>query len=337
MSDVRVTFFTSGGVAIADLYGVVTSVTWRLSAPGDARIEIPSRNFGDFPYSAAATGGRVLIQFEDLPAWVGIIEPDREQDDKKLTLHAKSVEYLLRYRYTGPLIDYHGGASAGEIFRALINCANSSAPTGMTIGDVYTGGNAYQRTYHYANILDSIIDIVSKSTQGYTVTGSESKGRLSVRLDWLRRVGSDKSGTVVLQEGSNISPRSTRWKGGGIGAVTVVGKGHTWANRPVGYVHDDETLQAYGYRMFAMVDGEEDDSNALTDEAAEMLSNLRNPQWRLQAEATDVGPAGFSDYSVGDIVRVIAYSGLPWEFDGKGRIWTREWTPDGVVLEVGNE
>lgn len=335
--DVRTTFFTPGGVAVADLYGVVTSVTWRLSAPGDARIEIPSRNLAGFPYSATAPGGKLLIQLDNLPAWAGVIEPDREQDDKKLVLHAKSAEYLLKYRYTGPLLDYHSGASAGEIFHGLVDCANSLAPTGLRVVDVYTGGSAYQRSFHYANILDSITDLVAKSTQGYTVTGSMSRGRLQVRLDWLSRVGSDKSDMVTLQEGANMTPGSTRWKGGGIGAVTVVGKGHTWTNRPVGCAHDDSVLNAYGYRMYALVDGEEDDANALADEASELLARLRSPHWRMTAEVADTSPASFSDYAVGDTVRVIAYAGLPWEFSGTGRIWTREWTPSGVRLEVGNE
>ena len=337
MSDTLVTFFNRFRMAQADIYGTVQSVTWRLSKPGEARVAVPAKGL-TLPAGFDRAGGFVLIQFSNgLPAWAGIIEPDRDQDNQQEVLHLRSVEYLLKYRYTSPTVDYSAGAPAGTILEGLLHDTNAVSPTGLTAGDIWEGGDTFQRTYHYANILDALADLVNTSNQGYTISASETGGLLSVKINWFQRVGSDKSGTVVLQEGMNMAPAQVNWHGGGIGRVTVIGKGSSWDTRPTGEATDNDVISAYGYRTFATVSGSATDASALKAEAAGLLEAQKMPAWRLRAQVADAAPGVFSAYDIGDTVQVFAFHNTPWALAGTGRVWARDWRPTGVMVEVGNE
>lgn len=321
------------GRAIAEIIPEWGPISWRLNDVGLAPFALSA---GDEKATELVLqyGNRVYLDFDNgLPPWGGVIDPTRGwTEDGKIAVSSFSGEYMLGWRRT-PRTRAFVGMTAGEIFQALILEANELDDLGISLGNIWTGGEAYTLELHYADVLQVIRgELCGKlTTAEFAILPVLEHGRISFRAEFYERRGSDKP-NVVLLEGKNLSGESLVEHGPIVNDWALAGAGSGWGEDRLtsegGTSNvDTDSIGKYGLRQDAAVFGDIKIQSTLDAQAATLLAASKNPVKLASGYASNLAPALFADYDLGDRIRVILYSKGFGGTDTTHRVTTREFDP----------
>jgi len=335
------------GKLIAEIQPDLGSISWRLNEVGRVQFRL-SRANALVTASNLAFGNFLYIEFDNgLPAWAGLIDPPRVWANGLVEMTAYSAEYVLSLRSTDKTLGFTS-TEVGTIFRTLIENANSAAPTGITIGDVWLGGDLHTVEYHYANLLNTIQDDLCErmSAADFGIVPSLSSGYVNLIANFYSKRGLVKNGVALIQ-GHNAEitlteqgPIINSWD---LAGATPSGSSSTggWGDdRLTSQDYDPASINAYGLRSGASIFGAVETQDVLDSYAANLLASSKDPKNLIGVSTHNQEPALFSAYHIGDTVRLVAHDlGFVEGIDTLVRILSREFNPvDGscslVVEEV---
>jgi len=335
----RVLVFNPNGVMRTELDVELESVSWRLDGVGMAKFSM-SWNDPKCTKDNLKYGNRILIQFSEdlgLPYWGGVIDVPRDVEYGVVSATAYTGEHLLEWRETGKNDEYLT-ANPGYIVQQMIIKSNAIWPTGMVLGDIYLGGTARSRTYHFHELYTQIKDLARLTGYDFCVRPVLSTGNvLTFAMDWFQQRGLDRRNSVWLIDGSNAKEPKLKEQGNIANRIMIAGAGTAWgAARPVSEVEDTASRDEYDYREWAEVQSGVADQDTLDLNAAEILTEMKDAKKKITISATNEGPAGFDAYGVGDIVTASLFvDNQEWYFEAPVRILARAWEPDhSCRLEV---
>lgn len=328
------------GRIIAELEPDVGPVSWRLNDIGRCQFSL-ARTDSKATETNLRYGNRVLIKFDNgLPDWGGIIDTPRTWEKGIITCNAYSGEYVLTWRQTD-IGRYFDDATVGAIFESVINDANTQQALGLNIGAVWSGGESHSPDYHFGNLFDIVQDSICTrlSNADFDVTVSEVDGKITLTANLYERKGADKT-NVALMEGHNLVD-STRLneQGSIINWWDMVGAGDGWGpDRMVSNSQDATSQIAYGLRQGGRIYSDVSKQGTLDAHATNALAESKDPYKVIELEASNLAPAGFNSYGVGDSVRVILPSFGFGGTDEQVRILAREFDPKngtcGLVVRI---
>jgi hypothetical protein len=331
MSDARVTIYNNLGASPVEIIPALERVSWRLNETGEAVFSIPYEAAGP---DIIKLGNRVLIEFSNgLPNWGGVIDVPLGQRDNGISVKAAQADRLLSWRYTGGTEAYID--TRGNVAGDIVTAANATHPTGLVSYEIESAGETMTLVHHYTQLLSAIRDLTD--AQDYDILPVIVGGQLQLRLYWYEERGSDKSDTVLLEHGKNVTACALDWVGSLSNYITVVGGSGDWSGRTVKTSSDSDSINAYGRREKVLITSDISDATTLQAVADAYLAANKDPHVQATLTAVDRPPAEFEDYDVGDIVTLAAYLNRGnWAFQGDVRIISRQWnaTDDTCTLEV---
>lgn len=337
---------------VADIYGRilselqpgVESVAWRLNNVGQCKFSL-SRTDPKCIEDYLRFGNLVLISFDNgLPDWGGMIDPPREWGASIIGT-AYSGEYLFGLRQTDKG-RYFSGATVGAIYQALVNEADDFTALGVALGSVWAGGDAHSPDYHFGNLLNifsqSLADRLSDAD--FDVTAAESGGRVVLTANLYERKGADKLNYSLI-EGTNCEIVNFSEQGSLINSWDMAGEGDDWGDdRPISHAEDASSIATYGLRQSSQIYSDVSVQATLDSHASLALAQSKDPHNMFSLQASDVSPARFRDYDVGDRLRLMAHSvGFKssaaaikdrFGIDTTVRIWAREYSPASNLCQL---
>lgn len=317
------------GTLIGELEVNVGPISWRLNQIGRLQFTIERGN-------AKATsdmlryGNRVCAQFDNgLPDWGGVIDTPRDWSYGIIQANVYSAEYVLGWRTTDRG-RYFTSASVGYILRKLIEEAQAEENLGISIGEIWYGGEVHSPDYHLDNVLKIVQDSVCDrlSTAEFEIVPSVSNGQIIFTANLYERLGEDKSASVALIEDTNLVSAAMTEVGPIVNYWQLAGNGQNWgADRLTSMAEDRASISTYGLRMDAKVFGDVSIQETLDAHASALLDESNDARLVFDLDAANVAPALFADYRVGDNV----WLELPsYGFSGVGqsvRVIGREFNP----------
>lgn len=323
------------GRVIGEMQGEVQGVAWKLNDYGQARFTLGRAD-------AAATeemlrpGNRVLVQFGNgLPDWGGMLDLPLRFRSGRIELTAYSGERILADRITGRG-RYFSNMTAGEIFRALLN---EAAPSGVEVGDVWTGGELHGPDYHYRQLYD----VYSRSLSGriedadWGVSARLASGRIAFRANFYERRGVDHGRRLALIDGVNMAEGDLNYQGTLVNEWSFAGAGTGWgeSNRIYAGARDEASIAKYGLRQRGETRVDVSVQETLDRSAAVALAGSREPRGIIDPVALDRAPARFWQYDVGDRIRVEMYEvGFGDGYEATVRVTAREFLPATGVCSL---
>ncbi len=210
------------------------------------------------------------------------------------------------------------------------------------MGDIEKASTLRTTEYHHHELLNRLQDLTRLTGQDFYLDPRVENGVLRFYANWYDGRGHDKSGEVQLIEDKNIVGPGP---GGGpvldeqgeiASRVVQVGAGSTWGNdRLTGEATSSESIGLYDYREWAETTNVVN-QNTLDENADEILNEMKTARKKYSVVATNVEPALFGSYDVGDTVQIQAYlQHQEWSVDDSVRVMARQWQPnDTCRLEV---
>ncbi|MCB0013767.1 MAG: hypothetical protein KDE34_17765 [Anaerolineales bacterium] len=332
----QVTVFRRTGEAIGEIRPYVPEISWRINDFGRAKFTLAvtdSQAKAEF----LQFGNRILIEFDNgLPNWGGVIDVPRDWGAGTVSCAAYSGEYLLNFRRTDKG-RYFTDTPVGTIARRLVEEANAIRATGLTIGDIWVGGDLHSPDYHVKNLYDIFTQSLFSrlSTADFAVIPSQVNGRIVFTLNVYERRGADKPG-VALHEGKNMTANSTLSEQGPIyNDVITVGDGQNWGDdRLTGYGVDQSSVELYGLRETGVMMSGVKSPITLQAGADTAIANNAHPHNLLKIEATDKKPGTFAQYDLGDRVAAEMPNYGFGGFRASVRVLGRAFYPERGVCDV---
>jgi len=315
--------------------GNVSNIEWRLNGAGTATVSI-KRGSSAFRRELLEPGARIYIEFENgLPAWGGIVDLPRSWEHGVILVRAHTIERLLRFQITSRTRAFYGDV-VGSIFNQILNEIDASI--GITIGHVWFGGAAHYPRYHFRDVMWVINNSIRKMENcDYRFVPYLNGGRIVFRAELHELLGNDRRERVALVEGANVGKvLSFSEQGDIINRVVAVGSGATWAEREAVWGVEEASKRRFGLREAVMMPADVSQTVTLSRYVGNAIRNSAYPHSLAKLSVSDSAPAGFGDYDVGDIVRVILPS---FGFDGFGydapmRVVARGFDPQSGKCEV---
>lgn len=305
------------GRLIGELHLDIESVLWQLNDVGEVVAAISKADPKAIEYYLRF-GNRLLLEFGNgLPHWGGVIDFPREWTESEIGLSVYSGENILGNRKTPKNLQFET-VSGGYLFQQLLTNANAGFDTGITLGEVWVGGDAFSIDFHFANLLSVIRDELCPQSGGdFDVTPVLEDGRITFVANFRERRGRTKPG-VALIEGHNAINVKLVEQGPIANDWDVVGGGATWDDeRPSINRRNGASIDLYDLRQDTLVLSDTDDEPTLTARADDQLEEYGQPHNMLELEALNLEPALFSSYDIGDSIRVILFS---YGFNGFNRM-----------------
>lgn len=324
------------GRVLTEIVADVGPVSWILDGIGKTTLTL-STSDPKATEQNLRVGNRVYIEMDHgLPVWGGVIDLPRIWASGTVTVTAYTIVHLLKYRCTGKNDSFYE-RPAGAIFRELLQREEDQAPLGITIGSVWTGGRPHWPRYHYKSlwyVLDYSLRRLERCD--FTFTPYLDDGMIRFRADFYQEAGQDKSASVALIEGRNITAGlRLEEQGPIINAHYAVAEGSTWdSDRLVVAARDTDSVAKYGLRETGAVYSGVSVQGTLEQHAQEVLDTSSEPRRLFSLEATNTEPALYSAYGLGDTVRCMLPSFGFGGYDGTVRILAREYRPDSGVCKL---
>lgn len=336
---VNLTMYDKAGACLGEFVDAeFRSAVWRLGRTGSATYRFSPKG-PKATRSNLRPGNRALIEFGDgLPDWGGVLDwPINLGSDQDIDVTFYEADRLLDWRVTGQNEGFSSTAT-GAIVEALVQNANAAYATGVFMGDVYSGGTAHTRDYHYIPLLEAVRNLKSESGYDYAVVPAMASGKLVFDLYWYEQRGTDREDELALIQGANVGQVLVREQGPIYNRIVAVGKGDDWSsNRLVVFAEDLASRSLYGLRESPRFYLDIDDETTLQAIVDALLAGAKDPYVRLTLNGvTDDEPAPFARYHVGDILTLQALQDYgEFSYDIPVRILARERLADGTCsLEV---
>lgn len=319
------------GRLLAELTCQVGPVAWRLKGVSCTAMEI-ARTDDKAIEKYIRPGKRVLLRFSNgLPDWGGVIDPPMKWTNRgTIQFCARSIDFLLSLRQTDQERNFTA-APAGQIAKALIDDANNLSPTGITVGEMWQGGEGYTLSYHHDDlykIIDQDLTAPGLSSGDFWIEAEEDgNGYIVFTARFAERRGKDRP-EVAFIEGHNISDVTLTTQGPIVNAWTVIGAGNAWGeDRAYGYAEDAYSISLYGLRQANEARTDLDIDAQLDAVADSLVAKHKQPHHILTLGVANLAPGTFASYDVGDSVRVILETFGFGGYDNMVRILAREYNP----------
>jgi hypothetical protein len=336
---ITLTLYDKSGSSLGEFIDAeFKSALWRFGRTGTASYSFSPKG-SKTSRSNLRPGNRALIKFADgLPDWGGILDwPIILGSGRDVEISFYEADHLLDWRVSGQN-EVFSGTVTGAIISALMQTANATYATGIYMGDIYSGGTAHTRDYHYVPLLDAIRDLHNESGYDYAVMPVLVNGKLVFDLYWYESRGTDRRDNLALIEGVNVGEISVAEQGPIYNRIIVIGKGDDWSSsRPVKFAESTESRSYYGLRESPKFYLDIDDATTLQAIADALLAASEWPYVRMTLTGvTDDDPAPFSTYHIGDILILEALQTYgEFSYNIPVRILARERLADGTcTLEV---
>jgi hypothetical protein len=333
-----VQIFDRTGVPIGEVLPEIDYASWRRNEIGQAVFTLAKSDpKANDVYLRAQN--RVLITFDNgLPAWGGVIQPEFSIDQTKITIRALTGESLLLRRLTGRG-RYFREEPVGGIASVLILEADAVWPLGISLGDVWGGGDRHSPDYHYKDLLTIFRESLFKRLSAadfYAEPLVGENGRLTFLLYVVERRGRDVPG-VALHQGLNVlEPTKVDYTGPIINAWTIVGDGMGWgADRPVAVAEDLASIDRFGRLERSEIHQGVIFQETLQATADNLLAETAWPRVILDITAVDLPPATFEQYDIGDNLAVeLPDYGIGSSFVGAATVLGRAFYPKNGRLNL---
>jgi len=308
----RVVVYDRGGRALATL-NCITERSWILSGEGLCRITI-AVNDAKVKQSIVQYGNLVSIEHDTLPLWAGVLDTDRLWGESRLVLTAWSGERLFKFRRS-PLNLPLTGSSAGVLYKALIDIANTDEDLRVRAGDIWYGGTPRDETLDGKKIYDHVRAISGRTGYDWGLDGTfDANGYLYFLANWYEARGEVKG--QPLREGTNIIAAEDALTEQGIivNDLLGIGDGSTLETR-ITYKEIDETSRGlYGLRQDAQDYPGNKEIGTLMDNVRGTLAASKNPLKTLNVIALDVGDT-FKALRLGNVLPLYMTT-VGWLADG---------------------
>jgi hypothetical protein len=246
----RMTIYDRRGNPLTEMDATVQR-SWILNEVGEANFVV-SQFDQKFQRKYIEFGNLVLVEHDKLPAWVGVIDPERKWSSWTATVRAFSAEKLLAFRRGPQAMTVTG--TAGSIFQQMVDIANLEEDTLIRVEGVYGVLPVRQETLNLTRILDEVNRVAERSENDWGVEPTLGlDGRLSLAASWWLRRGVRRM--VGLIEGHNLAEggSSTMTEQGEIiNDLMGYGEGATWDSRETWLEMDTESIAQYGRRQGSM-------------------------------------------------------------------------------------
>ncbi|HIP95654.1 MAG TPA: hypothetical protein EYH32_00380 [Anaerolineae bacterium] len=327
------------GMVLGEIVTEIGPVSWRLNGIGVAEFAV-ARSAPAFREDWLRFGNRVLIEFDNgLPAWGGIIDFPREWNARGVKIKARGLGSLLKYRITAKT-KYFNAVPVGRIFHDVLDDADKRQALGLVWdGPIWMGGGAHYPRYHFKSVWWVLTESIRKMENcDFRFVPLLRDGKIVFRPELHEVLGEDKRHKVALWEGDNVTDVVMSEQGPVINYVVVPGSGTGWGDdRQVAYAKEEESKQLYGLREDCVLRAGVTQVTTLHRHAEWYIREMAYPHTRMTLHVTNTTPARFSDYDVGDIVRVVLPSYGFCGYDRACRVLAREFDPVtgrcAVVLE----
>ena len=317
------------GTIIAEIVGDIDSTSWILNGIGKSGITLSK----DDPMATAENlriNNRLYLEFDNgLPAWGGILGMPRDWDRGTVGMAAYGIEELLKYRKTQKTDAFYE-RPAGVIFRELLLREEAQDPIGITIGEIWQGGNPHWPRYHYKSLW-YVLDYSLRQMEicDFRFIPYIDNGTIKFRANFYQVAGDDKSASVELTEGRNTaSGLKLREQGELINSYTAVGEGSTWGpERSVIVAQYQDSIAKYGLMEVGKVHAGVSQQATLEMHARNAINTHAEPRKLFTLPVVDREPAKYAAYDLGDTIRATLPSFGFDGFDGDLRVIGREFDP----------
>jgi hypothetical protein len=286
----RVRIFKRDGSNIAEFRTSVDR-SWVLSDEGRAQFSYATRITDVVNRDVLQFGNWLLVENDQLPAWVGVIDTPRQWTPRTVTVFAYTPERVFSWRRGENEITVKG--SAGAIFERLLSYVNAAEGTIIQAGTIDKTGTNREETVNPTPLNNDLSRIQERSLEEYQWRPeTDALGRLIVYADWMPRVGFDSS--ALLHEGRG---------GGNVEGVSNIlvedddiyndvmgyGEGLTWASKPKQIVKVEQSISSYGLRQKSEYFQGVTSGQALLINTVKFVSDRNQPKRTFQLRALNVG------------------------------------------------
>lgn len=315
--------------------GRLSNVTWRLNKAGSATLTV-ARSSNAFRRELLEPGARIYVEFDNgLPSWGGILDLPRTWRPLELETRAYTLERLLAFQITPKTRAFYGDV-VGSIFATLLSEADQRAAIGVSFGQVWMGGAAHWPRYHFRDMVWAINQSIRQMEMcDYRIVPYLNDGRIMFRCELHEQLGDDLRTQIALIEGGNVAEDATLSEQGDIvNRVAALGAGATWGEREVIFGVEDASRRRYGLREKPLQPAGVNQTATLTRYADNAIRESAYPHHLATMRVADKRPARYTDYDVGDIVRVMLPSYGFSGYDAPMRVISRGYDPQTGVCEV---
>lgn len=286
----RIRIFDRGGYPLAEFKASVDR-SWAIGDEGRAAFTYPSRKTDIVNEKVLNFSNWLLIENDQLPPWVGVIDAPREWATRNVTVLAYSPEHVFGWR-RGPLEEKITG-SPGSVFEKLLNKVNSAEATIIRTGNIYRGGTQMEETINPTLLNRDLRRIWERSGEEYQWRPMiDNTGRLIVYADWLEKLGVTTN--ALLHEGKgggNVEAVGNMLVEDGpiINDLLAAGDGISWQSRPTQNILDSDSISAYGLRQDTEEYNGVTNTQTLKDNGLKKVKLFRNTAKTYRLKAINKG------------------------------------------------
>ena len=316
MTDIRpipkdqIRIFSREGNPIAQI-NAHAERSWVVGDEGRALFTYASRDVRVVAEEVLQFGNWILIENSEIPIpWVGVIDTPRRWSSRALTVHCYDPVHVFGWRRGGQEATYTA-ESAGSLCNTLLTKVNEQEATILRAGTIWTGGKNVEVAIRPAPLTHFVRDLVLSSGEEYQWRPVvDTKGRLTVYMDWAKSVGVETS--AIFQEGKkggNMELVEDEYVEDGPieNDVMGYGDGATWDTKPKVTLVDDDSRKKYGLRQTGVEFVGVSSPDAVRAGTQTYLDRAKNPAEIFNLAVINRGDT-FKVIGMGNRVRVVASS-----------------------------
>lgn len=308
------TVYSRDGIPIADIRAAVIRSSL-LNDIGEAIFNVPTRST-KCRRELLEFGNYLLVQHDEMPDWVGIIDTPRVWQNGQVEVHAYEVPFILKYRSMPPNSVVTG--TPGEVFQQILGFANNEEMTLLRTGTLFLGGVPAPET-----LVDDAFSHIKGLSENYRhdwvcTPVVDTSGMLTVQMDWM-----DTAGIVTdleLAQGHNILYGDSPLEENGEILNKIQSMSNQQGENPMSVIEiHDESRNRFGLRSVKKeYITNQSDGGALSSFALAALDRQHVPDIATPLTVVNRGSA-FKSIRVGNIVK---YRYTNVGFDGDGLGWS---------------
>lgn len=292
----QITVYTPMGIPLADLDADVLC-SWVLNGPGEATFTISTKD-NKCREQFLRFGNRLLIQNDDLPDWIGIMDTPRTWSYGKVECRAVGAEAWFDWRVT----NFYGMLdNLADVYRYIIDDCNSWGGSQMYYGQITTGGISAA-----AKLGGKASDIINRLCQRFRADWSVTSridplnNRLSLRANMYAGMRGDWTQLVLNNVNSKLTEPLQAEDGAIFNDVFYYSEPGDQGGYKVGEAKDQRSILRYDLRQCAE-QGVGSDETGLSFMAWLKLQETREPKVMIAPSVLNVENA-WQSLRVGNVI-----------------------------------
>jgi hypothetical protein len=258
-------------------------------------------------------GNFLLVQHDQMPDWVGMIDTPRTWRSGLVEVHAYEAMSLLNYRLS-PVNTMITGLPS-ELVNQLVDLANSNEDTLIRMGRMTESGVSASEM-----LTDTVLSHIKGISKNYghdwiCTPAVDSSGRLTISMDWLERAGIVTD--LELSQGRNILYGDTPLEESGEILNYIHAMSNQQSESPTSIIEEDSASRSqFGLRAARKEYITNQDDGALPGFAQALIRRQRTPDIATPLTVVNVGNT-FKNIRLGNVVKY-KYTNVGFDGDGLG-------------------